>query len=258
MSKDKYIKAEALPVLISDIELDGIRIIETGEYRMNQSQILEPIGENRNWITKTVTLPSSRQKDLEALQRKGLSMLPIRVQYERSGTVRRAVTWSLSDARIVWRHFDRKGNQMAEALIDLLSEDSLQDRWEQVWDERRTEEERHADDNRIMQQNAPYYALYQKKICDRAFSWFGTNFYWSYFYFWMSRQERCDLDNRNPPINGRRKTKIHQWIEPETKERLRDKAIELGALILAARSKQQFIELFQNRYGEGWQKDIFD
>jgi hypothetical protein len=231
MSKDKYIKAEALPVLISDIELDGIRIIETGEYRMNQSQILEPIGENRNWITKTVTLPSSRQKDLEALQRKGFSMLPIRVQYERSGTVRRAVTWSLSDARIVWRHFDRKGNQMAEALIDLLSEDSLQDRWEQVWDERRTEEERHADDNRIMQQNAPYYALYQKKICDRAFS---------------------------PPINGRRKTKIHQWIEPETKERLRDKAIELGALILAARSKQQFIELFQNRYGEGWQKDIFD
>jgi hypothetical protein len=112
--------------------------------------------------------------------------------------------------------------------------------------------------NRILERKCPYNALYQKDVCDRAFGWFGCQFYWLYFYFWMSQQEKCDVDKRNPPINGRRKTKIHQWIEPETKERLRDKAIELGALILSARSKQQFIELFQNRYGKGWQKDMFD
>lgn len=112
--------------------------------------------------------------------------------------------------------------------------------------------------NRILLENAPYNALYQKDVCDRAFSWFGCQFYWSYFYFWMSTQERCDLDKRNPPVNGRRKTCIHQWIEGDTKERLRDKAIALGTLILAARSRSHFIELFQNRYGDGWQMDMFE
>jgi hypothetical protein len=112
--------------------------------------------------------------------------------------------------------------------------------------------------NRIMEKKCPYDALYKKDMCIKAFTWFGANFYWSFFYFWMSQQERCDVDNRNPVVKGKRKSRIHQWIEPETKERLRDKAIELRALIVAARSKAHFIELFQNSYGDGWQMSIFD
>jgi hypothetical protein len=261
MSKDKYIKAEATTLNIGDLEFDAIRLSGTGEYRMSQEQTLAAIDEPKNWFSRLrkrggVSAKTLLDMGLEWLRAENV----LWVEYQnKDGKTVKAASRCLDDVDGCWEYHAETGNTLAKRICRALRRDSLEDRFKQVYEEpRASKEERKASDNRVMQQNAPYDALYQKEVCERAFSWFGCQFYWSYFYFWMSRQEKCDLDNRNPPINGRRKTKIHQWIEPETKERLRDKAIELGALILAARSKQQFIELFQNRYGEGWQKDIFD
>jgi hypothetical protein len=162
----------------------------------------------------------------------------------------------------VIRHYERLGSEVAEETLDAVGDIGLtsyiQAKTGWLPNEYQSSQQARESVNRIMEKKCPYEALYKKDMCETAFNWFGANFYWSYFYFWMSQQERCDLDNRNPPINGKRKSRIHQWIEIETKERLRDKAIELRALIVAARSKAHFIELFQNSYGDGWQMSIFD
>ena len=138
-NEQPIILAEAIDLKIADTVFDAIRIPETKEYRMSQSQILEPIGEDKTWFSR---LTRRYPKELRSLQGKGLTMLTQKVKYEKNGTKTQATTWSLSDVRIIWRHFDRKGNEKAQRLIDLLTEDSLQDRFEQVWGERRTVEER--------------------------------------------------------------------------------------------------------------------
>ncbi len=67
----------------------------------------------------------------------------------------RAETISVKDARIIWRYFDTKGNAQAQKLIDALSEDSLISRFDQVWGEPRTIEQRRIDDSRILNTPRP-------------------------------------------------------------------------------------------------------
>lgn len=140
MAKNQPImSAEAIELRIADVVFDAIRICETGEYGMHQGQILEPIGAASNWFT---TLGKPKGMNPQVLYDKGFTGLGKKVQYTKNGAKTIAIAYCLSDVRIVWRHFDRKGNEKAQKLIDLLTEDSLQDRFEQVWGERRTVEER--------------------------------------------------------------------------------------------------------------------
>jgi len=144
MANDQPIMmAEATDLEIGTIVFDAIRILETSEYRMSQNQVLEPIGEDKTWFSR---LTRRYPKELKTLQDKGLTLLTQKVKYEKDGVMVQAVSWSISDIRIIWRHFDRKGNERAQALIDLLTEDSLQDRFDQVWGKRRDAEERNVQD----------------------------------------------------------------------------------------------------------------
>ncbi|MBW4666509.1 MAG: hypothetical protein KME60_03435 [Cyanomargarita calcarea GSE-NOS-MK-12-04C] len=43
MAKKDYTAAEAVKLYIGNLEFDAIRIIETGEYRMSQSQMLRAV-----------------------------------------------------------------------------------------------------------------------------------------------------------------------------------------------------------------------
>lgn len=229
-----------------------------GQYRLSQAQVLERIDEATNWITR---LHSDRPIILKALQGEGFTGIQLKVKFKEEGSRgwKTAKTLSISDSTEVWWHFSFDGNKKAKAILKASTEETIERRADAKFKQTRTEEEyEQRTANRILRQNEPYAALYKKDMCETAFEWFGCQFYWSYFYCWMTDQERCDLDKLNPPIDGKRKTKIHQWIEPETKERLRDKAIELRTLVLTARSRSHFIELFQNRYGNGWQMSIFE
>jgi hypothetical protein len=140
MAKNQpIILAEAVEIKIADSVFDAVRVIDTGEYGMHQGQILEPIGAAPNWFS---TLGKPKGLNPKPLYEKGFIGLGKRVQYTKNGVRTVAVIYCLSDVRVVWRYFDRKGNEEAQKLIDLLTEDSLQDRFEQAWNERRTTEER--------------------------------------------------------------------------------------------------------------------
>jgi hypothetical protein len=162
----------------------------------------------------------------------------------------------------VIRHYEKLGSEVAEETLDAIGDIGLnsyiQGKTGWLPNEYQSSQGSREKVSRILEKKCPYKALYKKPMCDRAFKWFGANFYWEYFYFWLTDEERARLERVNPVVKGQRKSRIHQWIEADTKERLRDKAFELGALIIGARSRQQFLDMFQANYGEGWQMDIFD
>ncbi len=110
--------------------------------------------------------------------------------------------------------------------------------------------------NRIMDKPWSWSLLYAKDTCSKGFLWYGSHFYWRYFYYWMNQEERAKHERVNPCKNGRRKYKIHQLIEPATRERLREKAIELGVLIKQSNCREAFERNFFATYGEGWQMDL--
>lgn len=111
--------------------------------------------------------------------------------------------------------------------------------------------------SRINEAPNPWNRLYEKDACEKAFSWFGANFYWVYCYHWMTDDERAKLNTVNPPINGERKHKIHQYIEKETRERLTPKMQELCVLVDVCSSKSEFVTKYMRRYGQN-QLELFN
>ncbi len=260
MANKDYIAAEAIKLYIGDLEFDAIKTLSTKEYRMSQLQVLTSAGEHKNWLTR---LQFSAPDMYKTLISKGFDPVTVPVQYtvigknNRTASVR-AESLSLSNVRILWRFLDKQYNKpQAESLVDALSEDSLRDRFEQVYGEsRRTAEERRQHD-RISMSPCPYNPLYEKAICSKGFIWFGSNFYWRYFYFWMTPEEKAKHERLNPIKDGKRQSYIHQMLETATRERLRTKAIELGTLIKMSRNRDDFENNFRKTYGNGWQLELF-
>ncbi|WP_146110862.1 hypothetical protein [Nostoc sp. 'Peltigera membranacea cyanobiont' N6] len=119
MAKKDFAAAQAVELYIGNYRFDAIRIVETKEYRMSQNHILETIGINKNWLTR---LQFSLPRVYKTLVEQGLNQVTLSAEYTVKTTVTRAITWSLRDARIIWRYFDTKGNAQARRLIDALSE----------------------------------------------------------------------------------------------------------------------------------------
>jgi T5orf172 domain len=117
MTNNDYIQAESVKLHIGDLEFDAIRIVETGEYRMSQSQVLSAVGLPRNWLTR---LPKHAPDKAGLLTRRGFTWvkLSVRCQYKKS--ICRAETYSLNDALILWRCEDKNGNPLAEELFDVI------------------------------------------------------------------------------------------------------------------------------------------
>jgi hypothetical protein len=110
----------------------------------------------------------------------------------------------------------------------------------------------HAALDRILDVPDPWKKMYEKEFCDRVFSWFGAQFYWDFCYQWMTTEERCKLNVLNPD----RKKRIHQFIEPETRDRLKPRVHELNALVGGSTSREDFLRSYQNLYGGGWQQPV--
>jgi hypothetical protein len=144
MTNNDYIQAESVKLHIGDLEFDAIRLIETGEYRMSQSQVLSAVGLPRNWLTRLRSVtPDIAQK----LISKGFDHITVRVSYSKVGSngrkiSTRAESLALSQVRILWRFADKYYNsELAEKLVDALSDDSLRDRFDQAYDKPRISKE---------------------------------------------------------------------------------------------------------------------
>lgn len=73
----------------------------------------------------------------------------------------------------------------------------------------------------------------------------------------MTPQEKAKHEQNNPVVNGKRDRKIHEWIEESTKDRLKEKAIELNVLLRQSNCRNAFENNFRSTYGQGWQQELF-
>lgn len=263
MAKKEFAAAQAVELYIGSYRFDAIRIEQTKEYRMSQNQILSTIGINRNWL---ITLPFKAPKVYQNLVEQGLNHVTLFAEYTVNGVGTRAETISVKDARIIWRYFDTKRNAQARRLIDALSEDSLISRFEQVWGESRTVEQRRIDDSRILDMPHPWTRLFEaefeenlariSKLHKKHIQ--NGKYYWEFIYNWMTPEEKAKLDIVNPILpNGRRKYKIHQMLSKETKERLSPHVISVLVLMKSANSVAELRRLVQRQYGID-QPNLFD
>jgi hypothetical protein len=241
-------KARRATIKLGAIDLEVFRL-PSGEYALSQTQVCKIV--NEGTISYRDFL---RSNSPEALQAKAFRTEKLGIE----GNNTKINSIPIECASLFWLHRFRLGNQLSGSLIVACTMESIERRADKIFKKFRTEDDYNDRmSSRILTTADPYSVLFEKELCDKGFKWYGSNFYWIYFYFWMNKQERCDLDTNNPIINGVRKYKIHQWIEGETKERLKEKARELAILLLRSNCKQSFEATFAEWYGGTWQQRLF-
>ena len=121
------IKVKRAEIYLGDIPLEVFQL-PNGDYCLSQSQVLDVINAPNNWITR---LPSSEGTDrVKYLHNKGFTGLQEKVEFKEEGArgTKTAKTLSIVDAVLVWRWFDRQGNEKAEAIIDACAIESIERR----------------------------------------------------------------------------------------------------------------------------------
>ncbi len=272
MANKDYTLAESITLFIGDFEFDAIRLITTGEYRMAQEQITEPIEIEKGWFNR---LCKRGGVSLKALQRLDLDWLceskVLPVKYKKNGKTVYALSRSLEDADGCWEYHATNGNRIARLIGRALRQDSLRDRFDQIYGRARvSQEERRQRDNRVLKQPFKWEKLYEKEMCDKIQKWYGfdsSKFYWWYIYNFLTPEERAQLDAHNPVLtvvsksgNKRtaRKNKIHQHFSKMTYKRLTDFAEYLWKCIEFCDSRVEFEKKWNKKYGQPTQLEIFD
>jgi hypothetical protein len=237
-------------------------IAATGESGMSQRGLARACGKSQQALSKLIKAltTNSAPKRLHRFLGKDLALT---TNYSSSDISLRNATIYRSDfCFAVIKHYALEGSEIAEATLDAVGEIGLtsyiQSKTQWLPSEYQSSFQSRQQLDRILDKPCPYEALYSKETCTKGFTWFGSSFYWRYFYNWMNHEERAKHEELNPLVNGQRKHRIHQWIEPDTKNRLRDKAIELGVLIRQSSNRDQFQNNFQAMYGSGYQLDLFN
>jgi hypothetical protein len=103
--------------------------------------------------------------------------------------------------------------------------------------------------SRILDRPDPWQRFYDKDFCDRAFRWFGASFYWTYIYSQFTPEEACKINRLNPPVNGIRPDKIHQYINKDIKARLTPYIRELVACLDGAPTRDDFEIGYARHFG---------
>lgn len=112
--------------------------------------------------------------------------------------------------------------------------------------------------DRILNQPEPWERMYTPEFCTQVYAWYGPQFYWTFCYCFLSPVERCKIDQLNPPTNGNRKHRIHQFLPPDIKEKLTPYLNELLAIICMAKGdKQAFIVGYGKHFGNADQLEMF-
>ena len=117
--------------------------------------------------------------------------------------------------------------------------------------------ESHRSIDRILNEAAPWEIFFDPKFCRPFFGGFGGSGYWKFVYSWMTAEEKAKINQLNPPQNGIRRHKIHQFLPEEIRDRLAPHVVRLDAFMgLSRGSKDKFRALCNEFYGDGWQLEM--
>ena len=134
------VRAVRATIKLGSISLDVFQLPD-GEYRLSQSQVLAIIDAPNNWITRLVN--SGGTDRVKYLQGRGFTGLQRKVEFKEDGArgAKTAKTLSIPDSVLVWRWFDKQGNEKAEAIIDACAIESIERRADIVFGVQRTEDD---------------------------------------------------------------------------------------------------------------------
>lgn len=135
---NSIVKAQRATILLGSVEVE-VFMLPDGSYRLSQSQVLEIVGVNKNWISR---LQSSTPEIFKALQSKGFSGYSQSISISDESKARQAKTLSIDDARRIWGWFARKGNDTALDLLEAAAAEAIERRADAVFGIQRAEEER--------------------------------------------------------------------------------------------------------------------
>ena len=86
----------------------------------------------------------------------------------------------------------------------------------------------------VLDRPDPWKKLFDQEFCKQIYALGGPGFYWEFCYHWLTPTERCEIELKNPVLNGRRHDRIHQFFSEETKLRLKPYLAELAAVVATA------------------------
>jgi hypothetical protein len=123
MTKQQQIKLKVAMVKMGAIGFEGLLNPETGEYRVAVQQVGALFQDG----TQNSVRPDNIQKSLKRLFGEGFQFVQAyTARAEGSSQNRPENTISLQQFRKVIRHFDRKGNSVAQNMMDMLMDVSLE------------------------------------------------------------------------------------------------------------------------------------
>ncbi len=105
MAKKNYKAAEAVELYINNYRFDAIRIVENGEIRLSQTQVLSASRLPKNFLAR---INSHTPGKARKLKDRGFSGEIIEVRFFNGRSYSFAKTLSLEDAKILWYFLDRE------------------------------------------------------------------------------------------------------------------------------------------------------
>jgi KilA-N domain len=87
----------------------------------------------------------------------------------------------------------------------------------------------------------------------------NAQFYWEFVYYWLTEEERSHLNKINPVLKEtrRRKHKIHDCLQPETKLRLAPLQLKMMGKLESCNSVDELRRMFSRTLGRD-QLNLFD
>ncbi|GIW59580.1 MAG: hypothetical protein KatS3mg087_0646 [Patescibacteria group bacterium] len=169
------LSAEVAPVPIGDLVISGL-MDEEGEYYVGFPQISDQFQLPHKNLGRTV----------KSLLGNDVSVLRIRVKNAQNRNYYNAL--SLLDFEKLVAKLDRAGNKPAQIFRDALVGLSLHQLFSDAFNVELTKGDRQQfiKDRILDQVTCPYQSLYKKELCNKGFKWYGAQFYWKYFYYWMT------------------------------------------------------------------------
>ncbi|MBW4617724.1 MAG: P63C domain-containing protein [Desmonostoc vinosum HA7617-LM4] len=251
-------------------EIDGIEyftVAATGESGMSQrglsrlcgvrlstvQNILENLTENKapEWLQKLV---GSDLYLTEKISVKGGETRPIRA----------IVCWG------ILRLYERRGKLEAIVALDAIGaigiNSFIQAKTGWLPEQYQSSRKQRQEVSRILETPQPWTRMFENEFEEnlaRITKLHKKNIrngkmYWEFIYSWMTPEEKVKLDIVNPALpNGRRKYKIHQMLDNQTKERLSPHVTSVLILMKSANSVDELRRLVGRQYGVD-QPNLFD
>lgn len=250
-------KARRAEIMLGDILLRVYQLPD-GRYKLAGRNVTDAVEKHPSSLSELMGV-----KSLKSLPGADLSLNEIRAT-----TGERFIPIAIEDAVTYWGKVAAQGNPLALGILVASAIEAIERRADKVFGITQSEEERNVKfaKNRVLDFPCPGEPVFEDWFEAQVARITGYHkndirngkFYWRFVYCWLTDEERSRLDQINPVLStGRRRYKIHECLEPETKERLKPLQLKLVSKMESCNSLAELERLIDRANGVD-QPNLFD